>query len=234
LFTHYTREIKAINGILSNCFAWIDNKRGELIKKFLPDHDFSEREPEQFGMISFTELYPHAANQVRNTFGNYGIIVTPEWAHRHGIQKVLYIPDKGPVFESFAFLFKFAYEDLKAKSLEREGEISEMSFTNRIRAAIAGGHLYSHLLKLYSFMEPINNAYQEEWRIVNPNPLYGFGKTKEDIIKNVSPPKGWAKFVHVLSIKAENVLGFVCPAKEKIVFQNELIEEYRKKEIYTF
>ena len=46
--THYTGHIDAVVNILNNGFAWVNNER-KLIRNLVPAHDFSEREPQQFG-----------------------------------------------------------------------------------------------------------------------------------------------------------------------------------------
>lgn len=83
-------------------------------------------------------------------------------------------------------------------------------------------------------MEPIEHSYQQEWRIVHPMPLYGYKEKKQKIIANASPPKGWGKFMHVLTLTPSDVIGFVCPEKDKEIFQRALNHSYREKQIYTF
>lgn len=233
MFTHYTGEVETVRKILKNGFAWVPNRRG-LISDLLPYQDFTEREPQQFGMISFTELPPEAAQGPRHAFGKYGIVVAKEWAFSHNIQKVIYVATGGPVFEAMRWIFQYAYGDLLKRSLNREGEVTPMAFTNKARAAVAGGTLYAKLLEIYKYMEPIKHSYQQEWRIVHPMPLYGYGETKQEIIKNVTPPRGWAKFVHVLTITPTDVIGFICPTTERDIFQGALDRLYKDKHIYTF
>ena len=231
--THYTHEIDTLKKILDYGFAYVPNKRG-LISDFLPNHNFEEREPQQFGMISFTGLPLINAKKHKNDFGKYGVIVSNEWANSHNIQKVIYIDNKGPVFESLQNLFKQGYDDLIHKSMLREKEVSEMSFTNKERAKIAGGYIYSNLMQLYEYMEPIHNSYQQEWRITHPSPYYGYAKTKEEIIQNVSPPKNWAKILNVLPVKPKDISGFVCPEKDMAVLQNILKPEIKSVRIDTY
>jgi len=171
--THYTGEIDTIIKILNNGFAWVPNTRG-LISDLLPFHNFKKREPQQFGMISFTELPPEGAQGPRQKFGNYGIVVSKEWAFSQNIQKVIYVANNGPLFDALQWIFQYAYNDLIRRSMKREGEISQMIFTNKARAAVADGMLYANLLQIYEYMEPIEHSNQQEWRIVNPSPLYGF------------------------------------------------------------
>jgi len=232
-FTHYTGTIETVVNILSNGLAWVPNRRG-LIEAFLPFHDYSEREPQQFGMISFTELLPDAAEAPRKEFGNYGIMVSEEWAFSQKIQKVIYIDRKGPVFDSLCTLFQYAYAELLKASMRREGEISQMLFTNKVRAGIAGGSLYANLLQLYEYMEPMDNSYQQEWRIVHPKPLYGYRETKEEIIKNVSPPTGWAKIMNVLPLEPKDIAGFVCPVHDEVVLRQVQPETYHNIPLYTY
>lgn len=108
-----------------------------------------------------------------------------------------------------------------------------MVFTNRHMADETSAFLYGRLLRLYEYMEPSVHSYQQEWRIANPEPLYGFKKTKPEIIENVSPPKGWAKIVNLLRIEANNVVGFVCPASEKQLLTNSLPNLYKDKTVTT-
>lgn len=231
-FTHYTGEKETVRKILENGFAWVPNIRS-LISDLLLLHDFTTREPQQFGMISFTELPPEVAQGPRRAFGKYGIVVSKEWAFSHSIQKVI-MANEGPIFEAIRWIFQYAYDDLVGSSMKREGEVTQMAFTNKARAAVAGGMLYAKLLEVYEYMEPIEHSYQQEWRIVHPMPLYGYGETKQEIIKNVSPPKGWGKFVHVLRITPNDVVGFVCPVRECSIFQETLDLAYQGKHIYTF
>ena len=231
-FTHYT-GIETIEKILRNGFAYVPNKRS-LITEFLPLHDFTKREPQQFGMVSFTELSPSQAEDHRKDFGNYGIVVSDKWAVSHKIQKVLYIDNTGPIYDCLRNLFQVAYNELKQKSLAREGEVTEMAYTNKVRAGIAGGYLYSNLLQLYEYMEPIKHLYQQEWRIVHPKPYYGYGETKADIIRNVSPPKGWAQFLNVLPVKPDDIIGFICPENEQDIFKKTIPPEFIRKPIDTY
>lgn len=226
--THYTSSIETIIKILNNGFAWVPNKRG-LIQYLIPFHDFSTGEPQQFGMISFTELSPECSVNVRNDFGDYGIIVSNEWAVSQKIQKVLYIDNKGPLFESLQNLFQYGYGDLICKSLIREDMVSPRFFTNKAISDIQRAYLYSKLLQIYEYMEPLENSYQQEWRIANPDPLYGFKETKQEVIKNISPPKGWAKVVNLLKAEHRDIMSFVCPESEINLLKSTLPKIYKNK-----
>ena len=83
-------------------------------------------------------------------------------------------------------------------------------------------------------LEPIEHLYQHEWRIVHPMPYYGYGETKADIIRNVSPPKGWAQFLNVLPVKPDDIIGFICPENEQDIFKKSMPSEFIRKPIDTY
>jgi hypothetical protein len=225
--THYTRSIQSVVGILSNGFAWVPNRRG-LVSDLVPFHDFTDREPQQFGMISFTELSPSNAGAHRREFGDFGVSVSMDWAQRHGTQKVLYVDRKGPIFEALGWLFQTAYAQLQAAIDYPDDAALRMAFTNKAMAGVVGGVLWAHLLQIYEYLEPIESSCQQEWRIVHPHPYCGYGQSKSEIIKVVSPPKGWAKDFNVLPVERGDVRRIVCPASSRDELRNCLPEPFRE------
>jgi hypothetical protein len=231
--THYTRTREAVANILRHGFAWVPNKR-RLIQKLVPHHDYSEREPQQFGMISFTDADVPSPRKHRETFGQFGIVVSPKWARLHRAQRVLYIAEDGPLFESFRSLFDSGYEQLH-RGIRFPGDgAARMAFTNKNMASVQGGSLWSNLLTLYEYMEPVENAYQSEWRIVNPMPLYGYAHTTAEVIQEVSPPRNWAQHVSVLKFSGDAILGFVCPRGEETALNQVLPSAFQSKPLHLF
>jgi hypothetical protein len=131
----------------------------------------------------------------------------------------LYVSEEGPVIDAFRGLFETGYEQLIKAITYPADRAAEMAFTNKHMASVHGGFLWSHLLTVYEYMEPLDNAYQSEWRIVNPNPLYGHRQTTREIIQKVSPPRNWAKHVNVLKFPEDAIVGFVCPRGEEEVLK---------------
>jgi hypothetical protein len=231
--THYTRTVEAVANILTHGFAWVPNKR-KLIQKFVPHHNFSEREPQLFGMISFTDSEPPVPPKHLEEFGQFGIVVSPQWARLHRAQRVLYVSEGGPVIDAFRGLFENGYEQL-SKSIRFPADgAAKMAFTNKHMASVHGGFLWSNLLTLYEYMEPLDNAYQSEWRIVNPNPLYGYGQTTPEVIQKVSPPRNWAKHVNVLKFPQDAIVGFVCRRREEEVLKEALPPDFQSKPLHCF
>ena len=231
--THYTRTTEAFVNILTHGFAWVPNKR-RLIQKLVPDCDFSDREPQQFGMISFTDADAPACRKHLEEFGLFGIAISPQWARLHGAQRVLYVSEDGPLFETFRSMFKSGYEQLHSAIRFPRDRAARMALTNKNMASMQGGALWSHLLTLYEYMEPAENAYQSEWRIVNAMPLYGYAETTPKIIQRVSPPRNWAQHVNVLKFSADAILGFVCPRGEEPGLKQMLPPAFQSKPLHLF
>ena len=185
-------------------------------------------------MISFTDADVPVPRKHIERFGSFGIVVSPEWARLHGAQRVLYLAEDGPLFEAFRSLFQTGYEQLHRKIRFPGDGAARMAFTNKNMASIQGGFLWSNLLTVYEYMEPVENAYQSEWRIVNPMPAYGFAQTTPEIIREVSPPQGWAQHVSVLSFPAEAIVEFVCPRGEEVELSQVLPSAFRFKPVRVF
>lgn len=212
MLTHYTHTAKAVANILTHGFAWLPNSR-RLASLLMSDHDFSKREPQQFGMISFTEIEPPCARVHCEEFGFFGIVVSGDWARQNNAQRVIYVEDHGPITDAWRAIFAIGYRDVKARIRFPDDGVWLMAYENKaVARAIARSALWANLLQIYEYMEPSSVAHQREWRIVNPEPLYSLSKSKDEVIRNVSPPQNWAKFTNVVSIRRTAVEALVCPA----------------------
>ena len=208
--THYTSSLHALQGICTYGFAWVQNSR-RLSETLLGHRDSWRREPQQFGMVSFTELAPcETANHLRR-FGQFGIVVSEQWAVKNNAQRVFYVPETGPQVEALRLLFSAGLQELEQKLPTAERQWP-MPFENRaVAATIAGASLWRTLLTLWEYFEPEESAAQREWRVVNPEPDYSVFGTKAETIAAVSPPMNWAKHTRVVPIQPREVVAFVCP-----------------------
>lgn len=227
MLTHYTKKIDDVANILSHGFAWVANRRN-VIEVLIPYHNYSKREPQQFGMISFTDMAPDEACSHSSAFGRYGIVVSDEWAKRQNAQRVVYVDSDGPVTEALQAIFEIGYRDCEARIQFPEDAGWTMAFENKAVAhAVVGAPLWANLLQLYEYMESSQFSREREWRISQPDPLYGLAdKRTEEVIDNVSPPLGWAKFVNVVKIEPVDIAAFVCPSSECRTFQHALPSTY--------
>jgi hypothetical protein len=208
VLTHYTKTPDAVANILKHGFAWFPNRR-HLTELLIPDRDFSKREPQQFGMISFTELEPASADPHRRQFGTFGIEVSERWTAENGVQRVIYVDERGPLTDALRVLFGIGYADVTRRIEQHPNDAGWlMAYENKHAAgAVAGSSLWAHLLQLWEYLEPAFSAPQREWRIVTPYPFYSLSEDKAKAIAQVSPPQNWAKFTNVLSIPRQDVLA---------------------------
>jgi hypothetical protein len=246
--THYTRTLQGVVGILKNGFAWMKNRR-DLMPQLVPGRDFSKREPQEFGMISFTDWTPPAPARHREAFGDFGIVVSRDWArskkplrgfHPENVtpelraQRVIYVED-GPFMDALQKLYTTVFEGL---SIDREGDsFAWLSATspaiNKAMAGVEGMTLWANLLTLYEYLEKGEHAYQSEWRIVHAIPVFGYPPTKEATIAAVSPPKGWAAVTDLKSLKPpdEAILSFVCTPQEEGALRGALPRQFSSRPI---
>src|ERR1017187_9909160 len=132
--THYTRALQCVVGILNNGFAWVPN-RPNLMSKLVAGHDFSQREPQQFGMISFTAWSPPAPPRHREAFGDFGIVVSREWA-----QRVFYV-EEGPFLDALRWLYTTALDHLSIDY--NDDSFASLSATRRLGRSPALAILHS-------------------------------------------------------------------------------------------
>jgi hypothetical protein len=215
MLTHYTSSPGAVANILTHGFAWFPNRR-KLAHLLIPSHDFSRREPQQFGMISFTEIEPASAAAHCAVFGHYGIVVSDAWASAKKAQRVTYVEDDGPIAESLKVLFAIGYADVKRRIKYPDDGAWLMAYENKAAAnAIAGSTIWAHLLQLWEYLEPVASADQREWRVVNPQPNYSLSESKVQVIADVSPPKNWAQFTNIVPIQRSDVVALVCRSSDR-------------------
>jgi len=232
--THYTRDIGAVLGILENGFAWAPLPRN-LIIALVPNHDWTASEPEQCGMISFTNQPVPADPRHLEAFGNFGIQVRREWAISSGATRVIYLERSGPLFDAMQGLFGLGYQQVTKGVRYPDDGFHRLAYLYKGAAsAIAGAPLWAHLLTLYQYLEPADHDYQHEWRVVHPQGVGNLSKDPKERIRQVSPPQNWAKFLHVLRIEPGDVLGFVCPraASEELI--HRLPDAYKHKPVVSY
>ncbi len=227
MLTQYTKKIDGVVNILSHGFAWVANRRN-LVDILIPHHDYSGREPQQFGMVSFTEASPEEARSHSGTFGRYGIVVSDDWAKRKNAQRVFYVESEGLITESLRAVFGIGYRDCEARIRFPDDAAWTMAYENKVVAGkVVGAALWANLLQLYEYMESSQFSCEREWRIVHHEPYYSLaGLRTEQVIGDVSPPQGWAKHLNVITIAPADVAALICPSQERQLFQQALPAKY--------
>jgi hypothetical protein len=247
--THYTSTLQGVVGILNDGFAWVPNRRN-LMSTLVGGLDFSKREPQQFGMISFTDWSPPAPPRHREAFGDLGIVVSRDWAlaakplrgfHPDNVgpdllraQRVIYV-EEGPFLDALRFLYTTALNHL---SLDGSADSfawlsATSSVMNKAMAGVEGQALWANLLTLYEYLEKGEHAFQSEWRIVHPLPFFGYAASTPEIIATVSRATGWAQVTGLRALQPpdEAITGFVCPRQKETALRQALPPQFSERQI---
>jgi Putative abortive phage resistance protein AbiGi, antitoxin len=230
MLTHYTFGIDSLIGILANGFAWVANPR-DLMPLLLPDCDFSRREPQQFGMVSFTELGPTEAASHTSVFGQFGVVMQAEWVADKEIQRVVYIDSSGPATASWQSIFAIAHDDLTSHLRFPDETAQLMEHHNKAMARIRGAVLWADLLQMYEYMESSDFAAEREWRAVVSTPNYSISESRSDAVASISPAKNWAKYFNALTFCPRDVKALVCPSASVSLLRRALSPSFAHVEI---
>ncbi|HEY6341291.1 MAG TPA: hypothetical protein VIY49_07350 [Bryobacteraceae bacterium] len=200
-------------------------------------------------MISFTDWTPPAPQRHREAFGDFGIVVSQEWArakkplrgfHPKNVtpelraQRVIYLED-GPCLDVLRWLYMTAVDRLHVDW--EDHKFAWLSATspviNKAMAGVEGHALWANLLTLYEYLEDGEHAFQSEWRIVHPLPAFGYPQTTAEMVAAVSPRQGWAKVTDSRALKApaEAILGFVCPRQEEAAVRQAVPSQFSERPI---
>lgn len=227
---HYTSSAEIVRSILDLGFLLIPNKR-HLIRNFLPNDDFSRREPQEFGMTSFTELRVEDARTHREQFGKFGICMSWEWALRHGAQRVIYLDEAGgKVFDAFKWLFRLGRQEVDYISTEKPGG---MMLENKAYAGGVGAQVYHAMLTLYEYMEPERNSSQVEWRIVQEIPIYHRASERGRLIQEIlEAAHSWKAYA--VPFEPNDIEMIVCPSEALERLRTAIPEKFSSVPIYTY
>jgi hypothetical protein len=104
---------------------------------------------------------------------------------------------------------------------------------SKVMAGIQGEALWSNLLTLYEFLAVGEDAYQSEWRIVQPLPFFGYPRSTLEIIATVSPTEGWGKVTGIRTLQPpdEAVTGFVCTRQDETALRQALPSQFSARPI---
>jgi len=228
---HYTGSPEVVASILRTGFLLVPNKR-HLINALLGEELFSEREPQEFGMVSFTQLPIAEATTHRERFGSFGIIVSWEWALAQDAQRVIYVDEAGPIASTFAWLFRLAKQELERAV---GGKPSPMTLTNKAMAFTKDSTMYARLLTLYEYMEPERNSGQLEWRIVNKIPQYqDVGKSRADLVQDLLRiATMWTNFGST-RVRPNDIHAFICHRNAMDTLHAAIPKEFHDVPILTY
>lgn len=209
---HFTKTPKTVAEILTNGFAYVAWPTNAL-EFVMPDIPKQEREPGQFGMVSFRYAPEGEFSQTHcQKYGNYGICVEETWAKDKGANPVIYVEANSIVAIAFKNLVAAAVRSVEQENLVYpEDGFRKMMYHNPAMAGVLGASEYANLIQIYRYMAPTANQSESEWRISNPSPNYSIAKESSTAIKAVSPPQGWANVCNLVKIDIKSIRYLVCP-----------------------
>lgn len=211
--THFCATPKVLKAILTHGLRATALRRN-LLDIALPERSATEREPGQFGQVSFTSRgIPHEGGGPF-AFGSIGITVSDTWAQAHKVLPVLYVPLTGPRFDAFKSLAQWAYADLKERLRAREERYPGDAFfqfaeINPDSAKLLGGGAWAIISELHMGMEDQANAHEAEWRLVHTLPLRDFPSSEREQPKG--GPVGWPTVQNFTRLQAGDVAQISCP-----------------------
>ena len=230
---HFTKSPAAVGNILRYGFAYVASptKTAAFVLPKLPPQ---EREPQQFGMISFRFEEPGKRGaRHRKKYGTFGICVREEWARRHGARPVEYVGRWS--LKTFLLRRELAKALKPIQEAERRypGDAAwTMAYHNAAAAGMDGAVDWARFLLRYQFMAPSVDAWELEWRIVNPDPHYSISKDPREAIRQVSPPQGWAIHFNVVKITPADVDHLIVRSGDRGQLLAALPDEYRAISVF--
>ncbi len=229
---HYTRDAATVGSILRNGFLLIPSRR-ELLAALVENRADWDKEPQEWGMVSFTELPIADSTSHRQVFGDFGVAVSWDWALKHGVDRVIYIRQDGALFETWRFLFTSAYRDVKRR--EEEGPLSwgGMSSHNRAMAQTIGAAGWATMLRFFEYMQPDRDSAQVEWRIVNKLPFTFSSRDKQSRIQEALQLAGTWQTAN-LRVQPADIRYLVCPAGAEPELRAHLPADFCRSAVYTF
>lgn len=222
LLYHYTSRA-AVIGILERGFAYMPCDRLLLAAFFGRNRPFMG-DPQNYGMVCFTEAPPKQARAVRKK-GDHFLAMRAEWARDKGVRKVRYF---GP-YDTWRLRRQFmaALKEMTAMIAYPDDEGLKLAYRNKAFAALLGASKYAELLDLYEYSQTWRDRGQREWRITQKLPFY-------DLPSGQLPsPEGWG-MLHYLRFNADDVAFIGCPTARAEEVRNALPMFARSIQIQEF
>ncbi|GFD72570.1 hypothetical protein KUL113_19900 [Tenacibaculum sp. KUL113] len=160
---HYTKELKYLKGILENGFKVFYCYEKVLSSKKGYMHSV-------FPMISFCDIPLAQVKQHIDSYGDYGIGLTKDWAKSYGLNPVLYFDKDSELINYFRSEFERLNEKRKKKEIENEDIehlIKILSYSKNYEADLTRK---DKTIKNYRFYD------EKEWRYVPNSTILGSAK----------------------------------------------------------
>src|SRR5947209_18207471 len=107
-----------------------------------------------------------------------------------------------------------------------------MTLENAALASFAASTTWSHMLRLYEYMEPESNSPQVEWRIVNTLPQYHDVTDDALVPKLLDAAKRWKS--GSVRFDANDVVALTCPRSQVSLLSSIVPDRFRRVPILSY
>ncbi len=180
VLTHYTSSAEAVGSILRVGF-FFSFRPTKTFDQLFRAAGLDAQEPDDKGMVCFTELNVEDATMHRSEFGSFGIAVSKVWAIDQGARRVSYVEPGGPHFQALLGKLRghaprhaFGYPVDEQRMPMFEKSLRQLLLGRKAAATLFGADAeYRRLLDDLLWVQISSDQNQAEWRIRNPSSLGG-------------------------------------------------------------
>lgn len=199
---------------------FINQCERNLMHLFTSDPEILKRDPQFFGMTCVRYECESGSKKHCDEFGYFGIVLSDEFIKKHNFKQVTYINSDNS--KSYRQAFEVAINEwLQVKGDSDDGVFRESLFNKHMARSI-GAYKLSDWLTEYEYMEQKAHEYQNEWRYVQPLPLYN-NRTTSELIDVIQRPC-WASMLRCLKINHDDITCFTTSKDYEAEFSNWLAE----------
>lgn len=215
MFVHYTKSVDIIGEILK--IGLFINKNPRSLMPMFSDKDcFTDREPQDFGMACVRKERFFGSKSHCDQFGYFGIEFSKQWIMDNEFKPVIYINNLNS--NRFQKLLKEAITEFDLiNKYPDDGYYKEALFNKHI-ARLMGAYKLADWLEMYEYMEHEKNKNQNEWRYVQPRPLYTT-KNSSEILK-ISKHPSWHQRLRFLPFTHSDITRFITDKKHEGIFSD--------------
>jgi len=233
MFSHLTGNLDNLLSILDIGLIFFPNKR-KVFNQLSSGDGVSLEEPQCQGMISFTDIPFEIGGSHREKYGNYGVVLDKNWAISKGACKVIYVGDRGNVFEAFKSMFTILAPKIKKTGdVELDSWLNELVRTKPEFSKSVGNNVYPHLLTLHQYMQTDEHVSEYEWRMIRPHKSSWSKGMNLSEVKQYYLKAAKSKLIPSLEVEPSIVKGIICPSSEKEILLSKLTSKWKNTEIWT-
>lgn len=179
-------------------------------------------DPQNFGMVCFTEAPPAEAKAVRKK-GDHFLAMKGAWARANKVRKVRYYNHRNT--QSIRQRAKVGLDEMKAAIRSPDDMGLKIAYRNKGFASFLGAPTHSAILEEYEYSQTWRDAEQREWRITQSLPMEGLRP------RELPSAVGWGQ-LRYLRFTVNDVAFLGCPAGSEQALRDTLPGPYKDLPIH--